>query len=584
MADPRGPGAATSPSLGLLLLEAAAVLLVAALLYALLVSSLENVHLVTTNGLWKSLKVATFVEDPAGSASPSNLIYYPITGILTWLAPEAWFGPFWLRMAYLNALWAGIALACLWVIVRTLGGGRLTAAAAVLFQAGCGFFLALGITNEDIMGGYALMLASITCAVWGLHREGRGGTLATVLAALLFDLCWFWEWRLLFPIAPAFAVALVAGTAPPRLKVRRALLFVAVASSLLLSAAILANHFHERSVMRWVYGLLWTGKGVGTGWGGFAARKWAFLWIGMTQYWVGGVNIGQLEYLQLGANLLRSAAVLAAEIALGLFLLALGVRRWRDGAWRTFGFLAGGTFLGGQMMNLYSQPQDPQMQINPMFWLPVAWGFAIAALVPRRARFSSVAGAAALAASAVWLPLNLFATNGFWSLRGGDSQMLTQVHALAEQGDLDRTLYIFNGFEGILSWIAVEVGWKYPPTLEVSPQANPRFKGLFLLEQATEYSNLSGEESAALVAERLADAERRGFRIVVNEVWEWDEAKFVDSFSTVSSPEKPRAIFRTLHGRYEGVPVFQIKGLGAFYRLQRRPGDDVSAHAADPEG
>lgn len=569
MPDPLRESRSSAPELRRIAAEAALAGAVVAALFAVLVAAIDNVHLVTTNGLWKSIKVATFVEAPGRSASPSNLLYYPVTGILTWILPDSAFGAVWRKMAFLNAAWSGLAVAATFAVVRVLGAGRLGATSAALFQAGCGFFLALGITNEDIMGGYALLVSSVACATWGLHRPGRGGTVATALAAILFVACWFWEWRLLFPIAPAYAVALAAAAAPLRHRVRRALLFVGISGSLVVAAAIVAHLFDDRhSVGGWILGLIWTGKGVGTGWGGFAARKWLFLWIGMTQYWVGGLNVGVLEWLSHGWNGARTALVLAAEAGLAAFLLVSGLRRLGDPAWRTFGFLAGGTFLGGQVMNLYSQPQDPQMQLNPMFWLPIAWGLAVAALA-RRTRSRTFA-VLALAASAAWLPGNLFVSDAFWIRRGGDSQMLQQVRAFETKGELERSLYVFNGFDGILSWVAVEVDWEYPPTLATSPQASPRFKGLFLLEQATEYPRLSADESAALVAERLADAEGRGFRIVIHDLWEWPVETFVDSFSTVSGPEKPTAIHRMLHERYEGTKIFEVDGLGRFYELRRK--------------
>ena len=42
-----------------------------------------------------------------------------------------------------------------------------------------------------------------------------------------------------------------------------------------------------------------------------------------------------------------------------------------------------GTLGAGQVLNFYSQPQDPQMQINVMPWLTVAWGLLLGALVGR---------------------------------------------------------------------------------------------------------------------------------------------------------------------------------------------------------
>ena len=37
-----------------------------------------------------------------------------------------------------------------------------------------------------------------------------------------------------------------------------------------------------------------------------------------------------------------------------------------------------GTLGAGQVLNLYSQPHDPQMQVNVMAWLTVAWALLLA--------------------------------------------------------------------------------------------------------------------------------------------------------------------------------------------------------------
>jgi hypothetical protein len=61
-------------------------------------------------------------------------------------------------------------------------------------------------------------------------------------------------------------------------------------------------------------------------------------------------------------------------------LLALAVlvtvarRNWSRPEWRfaSVGFVA--SFVITEVMNLYIQPQDPQMQLQPMVWLPFAVG------------------------------------------------------------------------------------------------------------------------------------------------------------------------------------------------------------------
>src|SRR5204862_3971557 len=74
------------------------------------------------------------------------------------------------------------------------------------------------------------------------------------------------------------------------------------------------------------------------------------------------------------------------------------------------------TFIAGEVFNLYSQPQDAQMQINVMPWLTLAWLFALQAIVVRwpRRGLATMAGIATL----------LFAYN-VWSLvplRGLDTR------------------------------------------------------------------------------------------------------------------------------------------------------------------
>ena len=86
-------------------------------------------------------------------------------------------------------------------------------------------------------------------------------------------------------------------------------------------------------------------------------------------------------------------------------------------------------------MNAYSQPQDPQMQINVMTWLPIAWGIAAAMILSR-------AGG-----SVRWLvivlsicPL-LYNANVLSKSRGSDDRAQAALAALDGRFDTARTIF-----------------------------------------------------------------------------------------------------------------------------------------------
>src|SRR5260370_28931357 len=65
---------------------------------------------------------------------------------------------------------------------------------------------------------------------------------------------------------------------------------------------------------------------------------------------------------------------------------------------RALAAIFGITFVAGEIFNLYSQPQDPQMQLNVMAWLTVAWALGLVAARqryggPGRAALRGLAGA-----------------------------------------------------------------------------------------------------------------------------------------------------------------------------------------------
>ena len=181
-----------------------------------LIGWLQNVHIVTANGMFKSIQAEPWMRDFAHARlDPSNYLYFPLYGALANLLDALGIarGQAWKQFAYLNAFWASLANVMVYAFAHRLSGSARVATLATLFHIGCGTVLLLAVINEDIMPGYALLLGSMLLAGLWFGRPTHGRVIAV---AVLFTLGWLIEWRLMFPTLPAFGLALLLADLPLR--------------------------------------------------------------------------------------------------------------------------------------------------------------------------------------------------------------------------------------------------------------------------------------------------------------------------------------------------------------------------------
>ena len=173
-----------------------------------------------------------------------------------------------------------------------------------------------------------------------------------------------------------------------------------------------------------LHDILWTGKGVTTGWAGLSTDKAWMMLSGIGNYflivggWVDPLSAKHAAGPLVVAVLLQAAIFVASVVVL-----------WpqrADRRMRAIAVVFLGTLAAGQVLNLYSQPQDPQMQINVMPWLTVAWGLLLGALVSR-----SRATLALLALLSV-APL-AWNVGQLARFRGGDRAAVAAVAALEQR-------------------------------------------------------------------------------------------------------------------------------------------------------
>ena len=220
-------------------------------------------------------------------------------------------------------------------------------------------------------------------------------------------------------------------------------------------------------------------------------------------------------------------------------------------------------------MNIYSQPQDPQMQINVMPWLTVAWGLLLGIFATRSR------GVAALLAL---LSLAPFAWNAgqLARFRGGDTAALKAVAALEQRFPPDSTVFVYWGFEPITMWQFAlwsrTWDWDGAVTVAPAPSPDPKFKWIAIDAGAIRHPDWTAEQHAASIKHDIDQALDRGYKVAVSDVWTWSAAELAGQLGGLSAANRAAAIHAMLHDNYDAQPVFSDPTAGAYYELRRRPG------------
>ncbi|CAN5847510.1 hypothetical protein BH11PSE3_BH11PSE3_27600 [soil metagenome] len=516
----------------------------------------------TGNGVFKSLELKPWVVDPAHAPLyPSNYLFYPLYGALCRGLDLLGVFPGDPRrqMTILNAVSCSLCLGAVYLLIRSITGDRPVALLAALFHLASSFVMFLAIINEDIMPSYTVLIAAMALgSVWLVQPSAA----RVVAVSVLFSLAWLMEWRLMFPTLPAMLVALWLCEARPARRLGWIALFLV---TMLATAAAVAWAWQGHDKAVGPLDLIWTGKAVRSVWAGFTWPKVGYLWDGMVAYLL-GAGVAALPGIP-GWDIWRYTSTIWMLAVAAVAVPMLWHARQEPGA-RALAAIFGVTFLAGSVFNLYSQPQDPQMQINVMAWLTVAWALVLVAARRRHGR----RGLAVLAG----LTVTLFAYN-VWSLaplRGLDSAWQRAIERLDREADPARSVWLMHDFDwamvyGSLHWGTTEPG---TDTLGPAPQAQPRFKWIGFTGQVLRHPDWTDERLAADLRRQIDRALELGYAVLVVRLWDMDLPQLEVATGMVASSARLEALRRLLHDDYVSKPVFVDPVAGAVHRLQRKPG------------
>jgi hypothetical protein len=527
-----------------------------------LIGWLQNVHIISSNGMYKSIQAEPWIVSPwTARLDPSNYLFFPLYGVSARLLDALGIlrGVPWKQFAYLNAFWASLGTVVVYAFVHRLTGRAAVAALSSVFHLGCGFVLLLSVISEDIMPGYVFVLASMALA--GLWFD-RPTWKRIAIVGVLFTLGWLIEWRLMFPTLPALVLALLVAPEPTGRRLGHVLVLVA---SILATSGIVQLSWEGHNGAIGLHDILWTGKGVATGWAGLSWDKAWMMLSGVGNYLllVGGFvdpRSAKEALFPLTFSVLVQAAIFIASAIL------LWPRR-HDPRLRAVAIVFLGTLGAGQVLNFYSQPQDPQMQLNVMPWLTVAWALLLTAQLPSRRGVGIVLAVLSFAPFA-W---NVAAL-AKW--RGDDTRWLAATAALEKRFPPDSSVFLYFGYEPITTWKYAlwsrTWDWDNKVAIPPAPSADPKFKWIAVNAGAIRHPGWTGAEHAAALKRDIDLALDRGYRVIVSDMWTWPPDVLAAYLGTVAAAGRTDAIYRMLHDDFRATEVFRDPIAGTYYELQRR--------------
>jgi hypothetical protein len=286
---------------------------------------------------------------------------------------------------------------------------------------------------------------------------------------------------------------------------------------------------------------LYPAKANAAGWVGFFGEKGWNLLVGMGNYFAGGNNLTDYKWAFANAPTLRLMIVSWAVFVVALVAsMVILVRKPITSGFPLLAVFGIVLFLTGEAGALYSQPQDPQMQIEPMFVMTsgmillLGWASRLKGGLWRPA----LAGTLALAGAA----------NGAWNVHlmeagsGQDSKALAAVAEMDRLFPRDTTVIVWHGFEGWTTWQWVML-WK--------DDSEGFFKqNVHLARPFTMNRGITGLEAAAITTARIDSDLASGKRVVAIALWPRPAEEFVGSFTTVTTETEARTYISLLMDHY----------------------------------
>lgn len=525
--------------------------------YVFLIVVIDNTNLATTNGLWKSAKIFSWSTGGKKGFDTGGILYIPVYGYISRAFPDSWFhygeyGQFviYRKMAVINALFGALSTSGVYLLSRLVLVRRFSALVVAVGHASLAFVMLNSLNSEDVIPAYAFFVLSVFAFfVFVRHRHYVWLAASTLCVAMVT----FFHWTLLFPMAFALGSMIVWLSVMDR----RYTWAVAVAPLLYLGwlfgitylgifvlTKVLAVVLPPGASDFSVWWLFFPPKAGPTGWLGFHLNKVFYALVGMGQYFLGGRNFSKLDIVSANPLYLTEIAaglmLLLAALATCIKTVLAGSRSRVKLYYTSLAIFGLSLFVSGEFMHLYSQPQDPQSQIQPMFVGIIGLLLAMCLVEAKYPTSFTTIGTAILC---FFVGIGIYNASQFLSQRGRDSDAIIQLQKFSKIFLTDETVIVAHGFE---AWTT----WRFVESFSGDKTAF-HDRSIFLMTPFIMIQDVSGIDAANHVTAKLEAAFAADDDVVACAMWTESKDRFVASMSTVTTNERARNFYRIMRERFQ---------------------------------
>ena len=529
--------------------------IVFASIYLAAIVKIDNTNIGTTNGLWKTPMVRGWEMGSARQLDSGEWLYAPLYGFLCRLIPDRWvsYGTpapvlTFRKMAMLNGIFGGLASAFVFLLALRMLASVIASFVAALAHGCAAFVIVNSINSEDILPAYTFFVLMTILLCMYIERKRLGYLIAAGVCCAMLTLL---HWTLMLP---ALAGAFVIGVAVLFNDRRRGWMLPIFLGAFLLSLELFVLAFgHAYSIRQ----ILYPSKAGASGYLGLHWTKLLFTAIGIGNYFVGGRNISDYPAAFRDANVLAWMRISWAFAAITLAALAWAATR-RDSriTLRMLAIFGLAVFGAAEIEHLYSQPQDPQSQIQPMF--ASILGVIVILGAAQRVDRAWLRRAAVFGLGALFIWEGGYNTLLLMTQLGADSRFMKTAAELAQTFPAENTVLVTNGWEEWNAWIYIEnFGGDGARFAE---------RNIGLANGFVEHPGISPAAAADLMARQIQESLKHG-RVVANVIWAGSSDDFAASLTSLVNPAEARMYTSRLKSAFHTGRTW-ITSAGKFVELQ----------------
>jgi len=158
--------------------------------------------------------------------------------------------------------------------------------------------------------------------------------------------------------------------------------------------------------------------------------------------------------------------------------------------------------------------------------------------------------------------------------RGLDAVWEGIAEGLSARFDPDRTVFLYQGFEGVITWQYAMLGGDYINIKSLPPAsaATRSFKYMDITSARILNRDWTTEQVTDVVKERIDAALDRGYQVVAGPAFLGPESAWINSFTTVAKPEVAKTVWDMIRRDYRLEPAY-TDAQGETYALLSRRND-----------